>query len=681
MFLQRYKKQNEEIQISILNSFFLFICTVSIFNIILLTIGSFYPLISVFGSIILLSFLFFIFKIKIVNRKEISLLLLLVIFLALFLRLSPNLYLTGGQDQGSYVSLSKQYEVNHSLYIEDKLRKELPDGAKILYDKSGAATMLGVSPINLGESTFYMPFYPVFPSWMSVFGALFGSDNRIYAITMFSILSIIGTYLLAYEVSGRKKTVGLLSSFLLAINPLHVYFSNIPLTEIVSLSFFLFSFYFLAKFFNDYKDKKEKKLTLGLSLFAAVVLFFTRMNGLFYLPVIIVIPVIVFLFSKDRKLTKYIAIYSVVWISFILVSYLFYYIFLPDLFSTIFEGRILGIFNSSIIFCLAISSLIILIVSLRTKRIQNILKNIFIFINKYIFLIFITIFVGLILYELYFYIKEVFIESRYTLFSFESLSYIKQLNFLASFLYLSPIGFLILPVGVYYLRKKIEIKILIFFILIFLVYCWGIIRLSPYHYYFIRYQLSELIPLCIIFISVFLSTLAIKKNGKAILIVLVVLSTLYYGFFSVIQLKGYEGANPAVFEELQTIIKEEDLLLVAENQFVSSQQIVFPMKYYYGINTFTIYTSTYIDYEEIQQLKNNYENVYILMTNPNFEQKSIKFVKEIDFKHNYFVHCLRDKDTYFKMEGHSPDLPFCEYMIIPNRYYYGTYRMFLYLWE
>jgi len=154
-----------------------------------------------------------------------------------------------------------------------------------------------------------------------------------------------------------------------------------------------------------------------------------------------------------------------------------------------------------------------------------------------------------------------------------------------------------------------------------------------------------------------------------------------FGFFSVIQLRDYEGADREQFEEIQRLVGEDDLLLVAKNEFGSFNQIVFPIKYYYNVNTFVLYSSSYVANEDVQKEAQKYDSVYLLTAEKTISREGIKFVKEIDFKHNYFVHCNRGEDAYFEMERHSKDLPFCKYIIIPNRYYYGTYKVYLYEWE
>ncbi len=660
----------------------LILSIVSIFNVVSLSFGFFNSRISILFMVFIISFTLFGLKIEKIKIGS-PIIILGILILAVGLRISPNLYLTGGQDQGSYVSLSKQYEINHSLYIKDELRESLSEEGKNIYDKSGAATMLGVSPLDLEDSTYYMPFYPVFPSWMSIFGTLFGSDNRIYAISMFAILSILATYLFSYEISGRRKSVGLIAAFLLAINPLHVYFSKVPLTEIVSLSFFFFSLYFLVKFYNNYKEGEIRKFTLFLSLLSAIVLFYTRMSALIFSPIIVLIPIVSFLFVKDRKLTKYLTIYSILWFLSLGISYLFYYLFLPDLFSTIFEGRVLNLVSLEVLLItLGVIFLLILAISLSSK-IKGYLRQILQFLRKHFLFIFLIFFFSLILYELWLYISEILIKENWNVFSHQSLSYLKQLNFIATLLYLSPLGFLLLPFAVYHLIKKGDVKyiLLISSILLFLIYCWGVIKLSPYHYYFVRYQLSELIPLCIVVLSIFLVNFYESTKYKKVMIFISLFPISYFLFFSSIQLRDYEGADKSKFEYISSIVGKDDILLVAGNEFSSAQQIVFPMKYYYGINTFRIYRLTYINKQAIIDLKKEYDNVYILTALEGWEFSTAEFIEEIEFKNNYFVHCLRDEDAYFEMESHSPDIPLCEYMIIPNRYYYGTYKMYLYSWE
>lgn len=651
---------------SILDLFFLWIGVVTLFNLGYLLFGVFIPIISLLTATLFLVTLVFVLKIKIEKKdNRFHWIFLIILALALFFRFSPNLYITGGQDQGTYVSMSKQYEVNNGLYIKDYFRESMPEKIKELYDRYNV--FLGVEVHDLNSSEYVMPFYPALPSWMSVFGNVFGSDNRIYALTLFSILSIVGVYLLTYEISGRSKKTALLASFFMAISPIHLYFSKTPLTEIVSLTFLCFSLYYLLRFYNEYKTVKINIISLLLSIVFANALFYTRMSGLFFLPVIILIPILVFLFTKDKKLFKFLGAYSLVWISSLFTSYLFYYFALPDLFNQILGNKLINDIGWKWITIILITVVVFLLVIFFVKKIADIASVILKFLYKNIAIVFIAVFTLLIFYELYFYIKEILIDGGYTLFSNESFSALKQLSFLVGFLYLTPIGFILLPISVVYLKKKMnaEISLLVFSLLIFLIYCWGVMKDTPYHYYFTRYQFSELIPFATILLSIFL--VDISRKWKTLTIILVALMSVYLGYFSYLQTRNTEGARKESYVEISGIVKDS-VVFMDKNEFVSYNQIAFPLRYYYGVKVFAI--------RDISIIKDFHG--YLLSSKSNLTNDYVKFVKEIDFRHNYFVHCNRQEDKYFEMESHSEDIPFCKYIIIPNRYYEGIYKTYLY---
>jgi 4-amino-4-deoxy-L-arabinose transferase-like glycosyltransferase len=68
---------------------------------------------------------------------------------------------------------------------------------------------------------------------MAIFGEVFGDSNRYYSTVFFAILSILALYLLTFELTGN----GLLAwsvGALLALTPLHAFFSKFPATEVVA---------------------------------------------------------------------------------------------------------------------------------------------------------------------------------------------------------------------------------------------------------------------------------------------------------------------------------------------------------------------------------------------------------------------------------------------------------------
>ena len=670
-------------EINIFEVLIVYVCTVSILNVVLLATNVFYPLLSVLGALAFLIMVFVIFRIKIrFKDTRFHWIFLVILVIGLALRLSPNLYLTGGQDQGTYVSMSQQYEVNHGLYIIDEVRQSLTEDLKITYDK--ATTFLGINLIDDSSSKYVMPFYPVLPSWLAIGGTLFGSDNRVYALTIFSMLSIAATYLFAYEVSGKNRKVALLASFLVAINPAHVYFSRVPLTEVISMTMFLLSFYYLLKFFKEYKEGVENKLNLAISLLTITVLFYTRMSALLYLPVILLIPLALMLFNNDSRLRKTLLIYCGIWVGSLVVSYLFYLLFIPDLYHLIMDKRFLGIHVEWMLMALVGVYLVVLWL-FRKEKIMTATKTFWMKNSKYIYILVIGVLVGLVGYELISYAYNTFVINSNTLFSNDSISNFKQLNFLATFLLISPFLFVLLPFGVFHFRKKlgneIGITLLILLLSIFVIFCWGVLAGIPYYYYFTRYQLSELIPLCIVFASWYLVDIFKTKRMKVLVGGIVLLSVLYSGYFSILQLRSYEGLNRQELQEVKTQVGKNDILIVVREGFKAYNQVVFPMKYYFDIPIVQMKYGRNLKNVEVSELKNKYGNVYVLAANLGYEIEGMKKLKTIEFRDNYFVHCNRDEDAFFTMEGHSKDVPLCRYIIVPNRYYYGTTKLDLYIWK
>ena len=276
-------------------------------------------------------------------------------------------------------------------------------------------------------------------------------------------------------------------------------------------------------------------------------------------------------------------------------------------------------------------------------------------------------FIGLIGYELYFYVKEILMDGGFSVLSDESLSALKQLSFLVGLLYLTPVGFVLLPVSVVYLRKKmnVQISLLIFALIIFLIYCWGVMKDTPYHYYFTRYQFSEVIPFATILLSIFLVDM--MRKWKIVSIILIVLMSLYFGYFSFLQTRDFEGSDKTQYQEVKDIVGDS-VVFIDRKEFKSYNQVAFPLRYYFDTKIFPVK-----DKESVKDF-----NGYLLSSSSDLQGNDFKFVKEIDFRHNYFVHCNREEDKYFEMKSSSKDIPFCGYIIIPNRYYYGIYKTYLY---
>lgn len=229
------------------------------------------------------------------SGKPVFPVILVVLLAALLFRAEPFRPMHGGQDQGVYVSMSAHLQREGSVFIDDPVPAALPDQPSREIYASGmpedpsfaAAVQPGVYYSN-GEGDYVFQFYHLHPLWMAVFAELFGDAARFYALTFFSLLGIAGLCLLVLEMTGARAAA-LVAGLLLALNPLHVYFSRLHVTEIVALAFSAVGFYYLARAARGVRRSAAPAATATLAALSALSLslvFFVRITGFLYLPVV-----------------------------------------------------------------------------------------------------------------------------------------------------------------------------------------------------------------------------------------------------------------------------------------------------------------------------------------------------------------------------------------------------------
>lgn len=224
--------------------------------------------------------------------------LLLVLLAALLFRVEPFRTMHGGQDQGLYVGMSGYLQREGSVFIDDPLPDALPDRrsqeiyeAGLLTDPPfGAAMQPGVY-YSQTRGDYVFQFYHLQPLWMATFAEIFGDGARFHALTFFGLLSVLGLCLLTFELTGSRLAV-LAAGLLLAVNPLHAYFSRFPVTEVVALGFSSVGFYYLARALRGMRGSAPGAAVTSLLALAAAsmsLVFFVRITGFLYLPALVLL--------------------------------------------------------------------------------------------------------------------------------------------------------------------------------------------------------------------------------------------------------------------------------------------------------------------------------------------------------------------------------------------------------
>lgn len=238
---------------------------------------------------------------------------LLLVLVALLFRVPAYHYVMGGQDEGLYVNIAHQIEHSGGIGIHDGLKQQL-QGTQYLdqYLADNATSggyLAGVSSRGPRNSKLEFLFYDLFPVWMATVGGVFGAQGGVYALTFFAILSIVLFYRLALILT-ESYHAALLAGALLALNPLHAFFSKFPVTEVPALCFALAGFVLLARYRSAPAEVRRGRW-LVMSALAFLCLFTTRISGFMYMPFLVGLVCATLLLDLDAVRRRAIARWGV----------------------------------------------------------------------------------------------------------------------------------------------------------------------------------------------------------------------------------------------------------------------------------------------------------------------------------------------------------------------------------
>jgi hypothetical protein len=208
--------------------------------------------------------------------------LLLVLLFALLLRWPPGLHVQGGGDHGVYMSIAAHFVDKGSLDVVDDIARRLvsPEAVERYYQNNG--TQPGVYGDPSRPRHYIFQFYHVHPIWLAIFGSLFGMQWATLSQLFFALLSLFFGALVAEALTANWRA-GIAYALVLALLPLHVFFSKFPISEMPTLAFALMGAYGMLRYARDDSQAADARW-LQLAALAFATLFLTRISGFVYLP-------------------------------------------------------------------------------------------------------------------------------------------------------------------------------------------------------------------------------------------------------------------------------------------------------------------------------------------------------------------------------------------------------------
>lgn len=235
--------------------------------------------------------------------------ILLLVVLAIALRVPAYNYVLGGQDEGLYVNIANVIQRTGGIAITDQVAGQLRGspyldtylqdnrGTYVLEGKTYSDYLNGIYLDQPQPTALEFQFYHLFPVWIALFGGLFGINHGVYALTFLSVLSVIFFYRLALTLTDQRAA-GLAAGLLLALNPLHAFFSKFPVTEVPTLAFSTIAFSYLAIYAKTREGWRWEWLLISAAAMGC--LFITRISGFMYIPFIVVLAMASLIADPDR---------------------------------------------------------------------------------------------------------------------------------------------------------------------------------------------------------------------------------------------------------------------------------------------------------------------------------------------------------------------------------------------
>ena len=606
-----------------------FILAVSVFGLSLALFGQFNSILVLSLSIIS-AILYIVFRINVVTKDGASensiswRYLFVIIVVGILFRVGPYHYVFGGQDQGVYINIASSIERTGSVKALDPVIDTVPEEhvAQYIKDNYKSAYLPGVYKVagTKGTVTAEFQFYHLFPVWIAISEGLLGPEGGGYALTFLSLASLFFCFFLMRVLTG-SDFYAFIASLLLALNPLHSFFSKWPVTEVPALAFSLAGFSCLAVYWSS--QQHNLKLNARWLVFSALsfgCLFFTRISGFMLLPIFLfILATAVFRLTEGRKVNAIsIWVVSVLGLYALSVWYGLTWsaIYSKDIYRLSFS-RIFGdhwqagvaLISVTIILSICLMYSVPKFVSLR-RFFLNILN----WFDKKIGYFFIAVGVAGVfkVYQLAYtdkFVGDAWLGNLWGLAN-SGFDGVAASSIVVSAVAVSPFLFSLFLYFSVVKSEKIHVNFFKVFLL-FIFFYLALLQFSvPYQPYYDRYLLSEFIPYVICFVVL---NWALMKDGigKKIATGCVVLALISSAGLSFMHVGKYEQRG--AYEGLAKIVSEvedEDLIVLYGDRLWG--QIKTPLIYKFGKNVVSVSSDSLLTFDYFSNFMLNYKDVYIL---------------------------------------------------------------------
>ena len=648
---------------NVFDVFILLIAGVSYVAVLFLVFNSFNPLYTIITGTFIVCILVKVLGLSIgLYLPKVPYALIVILLIALVLRFQPYLYVPGGQDQGVYVNMSAVYERTGSTFVTDDVRSRAIDSdLKEWYDSANQVhtTMVkkgkyegvhlpGIYIKNLSNSEYVFQFYPLHPLWMAIFGKFFGTTNRVYSLVFFSLLSITGFYLLARELSGGKETSAIIVSLLLALNPLHSFFSKFPVTEVITLSLSSLSFLYLVKYYSQARAGQSQPFFLVLSALLFGCMFFTHIRGFLYIPFIYFIILVTLLFEQKKQIRKNLIFYAISLFGLYAISVLYGMIFSYPYSHDIYNINMSKLFTSSWplkVTATILGGIALLLFFLPFRRRmakfrETNLRDSIVTYAAIILCVAVTLIMLMAIYKTYvFSFTDNYGDARWNIGGQGWDSFVYS-NFVVTMWYLSPIGLIMFIYYIYWVFPKNNNVPAMFFVgfLCMAWYCGTIIKYTtPYQYYYARYLLVDVVPYTLLAVSFGLGYLFEKAGWrKTVSMAMISVISLYFLIFALHQFKGKsaDGAH-AAFTSIDEVVDKKDLLLLYKLYDPHPLVAQTSLSYFYNLNVCNIVKPSILDGKRGKAFLSKFDEVFLLSQAP-LSVPSLLPVKGVEYKQGKF---------------------------------------------